>query len=142
MGERLLYPCTMGWAVLVATFGAQASTKRKKLFAAAVIALVVAYTWNSNVRMGHWRNPTLLFETDAQHWGRSAKVLHSKASELQARGDLHGALDSYLKSLEVFDDQAITDYCIARIYLNLGRLQEAYQRFDKIMKGHGIGLHD
>merc|ERR1711907_588799 len=79
---------------------------------------------------------------DAQHWGRSAKVLHSRASELQAKNDLHGALQYYLRSLEVFDDQAITDYCIARLYLNLGRVQDAYLRFEKILNGHGIGLHD
>jgi len=107
-----------------------------------IVPLLAVYVWNSNIRMGHWKNSQRLFETDAEHWGRSAKVLHSKASELQARDDLHGALSYYLKSLEVFDDQAITDYCIARILINLGRFQEAYARFDKILKGHGIGLHD
>ena len=153
------------------------------------------------------------------------KVLHAKASELQAKGDLVEALEHYqrrdqdgtkgseivlirledwlkildassskylntsrkihswvfVRSLDIFDDQAITDYCIARILINLGRfqewlplwvskkvlivtssilellvilryfllliptvhgLQEAYQRFDKILNGHGIGLHD
>merc|ERR1712167_330893 len=107
-----------------------------------LVALLAMYTWNSNVRLSHWRNTSTLFETDALHWGRSAKVLHSKASELQASGDLHGALDHYLRSLEVFDDQAITDYCIARILINLGRYEEAYSRFNKILTGHGIGLHD
>jgi len=105
-------------------------------------ALLPLYVWNSNARMRLWRNPSTLFETDALHWSRSAKVLHSKASELQARGDLQGALSHYLESLEVFDDQAITDYCIARILIHLGRLQEAYDRFNKILTGHGIGLHD
>merc|ERR1711920_218115 len=89
---------------------------------------------------GHWRNNQALFETDALYWGRSAKVLHAKASELQAKGDLQGALSHYLRSLEVFDDQAIMDYCIARILINLGRFEEAHTRFDKILNGHGIGL--
>merc|ERR1711879_503584 len=36
---------------------------------------------------------------------------------------------------------AITDYCIARIYIHLDRLKEAHARFDKILTGHGIGFH-
>ncbi|CAK0796734.1 unnamed protein product, partial [Prorocentrum cordatum] len=92
----------------------------------------VTYGWNSNVRMGHWRSPTTLFMTDALHWDRSVKVLHHKAAELQRRGDLHGALDFYMRSLAIFDDQAITDYCIARILINLDRFSEAYARFQKI----------
>merc|ERR1712232_68221 len=36
----------------------------------------------------------------------------------------------------------ITDYCIARILINLGRFEEAHTRFEKILNGHGIGLHD
>merc|ERR1712187_574197 len=50
--------------------------------------------------------------------------------------------DHFLRSLQVFDDQALTDYCIARIYIHLDRFQEAFQRFNKILTGHGIGLHD
>jgi len=149
VGERLLYPCTVGWAVLAASLGSRAcstaalrrSSVRGMLYAA-LLGLLGIYVWNSNVRMGHWRGASQLFETDAVHWSRSVKVVHSKASELQGRGDLHGALAGYLRSLEIFDDQAITDYCIARILINLGRYQEAYARFDKIMNGHGIGFHD
>merc|ERR1712146_668360 len=88
------------------------------------------------------RSTRTLFLTDGLHWSRSSKVLHAKGSELQAEGDLQGALDHYMRSLEVFDDQAITDYCIARILIHMDRFTEAYQRFEKILNGHGIGLHD
>lgn len=145
VGERLLYPCTVGSAMVIGALLKGAVGKGRILLPIRVAlgsTLLLIYIWNSNVRMSHWKNTTVLFTTDAQHWGRSAKVLHSQGSELQAKNDLEGALDSYLKSLEVFDDQAITDYCIARLYLNLNRVQEAYQRFDKILNGHGIGLHD
>lgn len=152
VGERLLYPCTVGWVVLVAALGSgagPATTARKppgssgrRPLLAAFCGLLGVYVWNSNVRMRHWRGASELFETDALHWSRSVKVVHSKASELQARGELQGALEHYLQSLRIFDDQAITDYCIARIYINLGRFQEAYARFEKILNGHGIGLHD
>ena len=30
-----------------------------------------------------------------------------------------------VRSLDIFDDQAITDYCIARILINLSRFQES-----------------
>jgi len=146
VGERLLYPCTVGWIALVAAIGARSGRGGRRacgaMAMAAAVSLLGVYSWNSSVRMRHWRSTGELFETDALHWSRSVKVMHSKASELQARDDLEGALTHYLKSLEIFDDQAITDYCIARILINLGRYQEAYTRFDKILTGHGIGFHD
>jgi len=74
--------------------------------------------------------------------GRSAKVLHQHAVELQSHDDLNAALDYYVRSLEIFDDQALTDYCIARILIELNRFEEARQRFVKILNGHGIGFHD
>ncbi|CAK9056434.1 unnamed protein product [Durusdinium trenchii] len=137
IGERLLYPLTAGWALLVAGWAARARVVR---WAAA--GLLAIYIINSNIRMSHWRSPAILFMKDAEHWHKSVKVLHAKASELQAKGQLPEALEYYQRSLDIFDDQAITDYCIARILINLGRLQEAYDRFDKILNGHGIGLHD
>mmetsp|Transcript_75277 Transcript_75277/g.243708 ORF Transcript_75277/g.243708 Transcript_75277/m.243708 type:complete len:732 (-) Transcript_75277:154-2349(-) len=144
IGERLLYPCTVGWSLMVASVGSRSSRRSplRGVIWGAFALLLCVYLWNSHVRMGHWTSTTKLFLTDAEHWSRSVKVVHSKASELQAKDDLHGALEYYLKSLAIFDDQAITDYCIARIYINLGRFDEARQRFDKILNGHGIGFHD
>lgn len=142
VGERLLYPSTLGWSLLVAAFTAGPRQKPRGTAWWVSVALLAVYVLNSNLRMGHWKNTKTLFETDALQWSRSSKVLHSKASELQAQGDLVGALESYLASLAVFDDQAITDYCIARIYIHLDNLEEASTRFDKILNGHGIGFHD
>ena len=48
----------------------------------------------------------------------------------------------WFRSTQIFDDQAITDYCIARILLHLDRVNEALAYFDKILNGHGIGFHD
>lgn len=148
VGERLLYPLTAGWALLVAGLGSRYAGSHHQVLRSArllritVVALLVVYIVNSNIRMTHWRSPDTLFLQDAKYWHRSVKVLHAKASELQATGDLPEALDYYQQSLNIFDDQAITDYCIARILINLGRFQEAYERFNKILTGHGIGLHD
>lgn len=145
VGERLLYPSSVGWVMLVISAlpppaTASACLRRSRCVGMAV--LLVLYIYNSNVRMWQWRHKAALFGADAKHWGRSSKVLHQYAVELQARHDLHGALDHYMRSLEVFDDQALTDYCIARILIHLERYHEAYQRFLKIINGHGIGFHD
>ena len=144
IGERLLYPLTAGWVLLVAGLGSRCSRAvLSSRFAWMVAAACLsAYVLNSNIRMSHWESPAVLFMKDSEHWNRSVKVLHAKASELQALGRLEEALDHYQQSLDIFDDQAITDYCIARILINLGRFSEAHQRFEKILNGHGIGLHD
>merc|ERR1712182_159478 len=87
-----------------------------------------------------WQSKDRLFATDAVHWSKSAKVLHQYAIVLQERGDLHSALWHYVKSEQIFDDQAITDYCIARILLHLDRVPEALAYFDKTLNGHGEQL--
>jgi hypothetical protein len=38
--------------------------------------------------------------------------------------------------------QAMSDYCVARIYLEKGQCSEALDVFNKINDGHGIGFHD
>ena len=143
IGERLLYPLTAGWSLVVGGLGSRCTSRPASSVAwTAAAACLAVYVINSNIRMSHWESPAVLFVKDAEHWDRSVKVLHAKASELQALGQLEEALDYYQKSLSIFDDQAITDYCIARILINLGRFPEAYRSFEKILNGHGIGLHD
>merc|ERR1712046_13120 len=40
----------------------------------------------------------------------------------------------------ILDDNALTDHCIAQIYIETGQYTEALQRFEKILKGHGVGF--
>eukprot|EP00927_Polykrikos_kofoidii_P073499 TRINITY_DN6952_c0_g1_i2.p1 TRINITY_DN6952_c0_g1~~TRINITY_DN6952_c0_g1_i2.p1 ORF type:complete len:739 (+),score=84.73 TRINITY_DN6952_c0_g1_i2:97-2313(+) len=144
VGERLLYTSSAGWALLVVSTlpppAAALAPVRRPRFVGLVVLLML-YIYNSSVRMWQWRSKATLFEGDAEHWGQSAKVLHHKAIELQERGDLHGALDYFKRSLEVFDDTALTDYCIARILLCFGLYDEALERFLKIQNGHRIGFY-
>eukprot|EP00931_Biecheleriopsis_adriatica_P094571 TRINITY_DN68201_c0_g1_i1.p1 TRINITY_DN68201_c0_g1~~TRINITY_DN68201_c0_g1_i1.p1 ORF type:complete len:240 (-),score=56.85 TRINITY_DN68201_c0_g1_i1:88-744(-) len=76
-----------------------------------------------------------------QSWHRSAKVTHTYASLLHGAGQLQGAIAFYNRSLQIFDDNAVTDYAIAQCLIRLGRYAEAATRFDKIMSGHFIGFH-
>lgn len=46
----------------------------------------------------------------------------------------------YNISLSLHDDNALTDYCIAQVYIETSRFELALPRFEKIMKGHGIGF--
>jgi len=149
IGERLLYPSTVGWSLLIVALASRSYTSKMprlrwqgRILSAMLVALCIVYTWNCHARMRLWLSKWELFGADAQHWGRSAKVLHQFAVELQAAGDLHRALDHYNRSLKIFDDQALTDYCIARILIHLDRFEEARSRFEKILQGHGIGFHD
>lgn len=91
-------------------------------------------------RMTHWRSKETLFEVDAKasKWQpRSAKILHQYAVLLQAKGESHHdeALSYYQKALDVFDDNAMSDYCMARIYLEKGDCHKGLQIFIKINNG-------
>merc|ERR1712196_574288 len=90
--------------------------------------------------MWQWRSRVALFEADMHTWHRSAKVTHHYASLFHGAGRFEEAIFYYNRSLQIHDDNAITDYPIARISMQLGRYEEAFNRFVKITNGHGIGL--
>ena len=73
-------------------------------------------------------------------WHRSAKVTHHYASLFHGAGRLEEALNHYDKALQIHDDNAVTDYCVARINMQLGRYGVAHKRFEKIAAGNGIGF--
>eukprot|EP00452_MALV-II_sp_L67-6_P000339 gene339-73_t len=165
VGERLLYPVTVGSclvldrlvqsAVSPASSGSKngreksvgtSSGKRLRSLVKYVKLVYLAYFMAvSYVRTSHWRSKDVLFEVDAKAsaWQpRSAKVLHQYAVFLQTQGKLDDALSYYQQALNVFDDNAMSDYCVARIYLEKNDCTKALQVFFKINDGHGIGFGD
>ena len=86
VGERLLYPCTVGFAFVVAGVGQRASLVRRwrgMLFFFLMLALLVAYVTNSSIRTWHWSTKNILFKKDVDAWPRSVKTLHQWATVLQ-----------------------------------------------------------
>ncbi|CAD7923986.1 unnamed protein product [Amoebophrya sp. A120] len=184
IGERLLYPITVGSCLLVvrllspenlaplllrriltATLGrglpqriANSGEGRRpvkptshvvghsvSVLCFAKVVYLVYFMYVAYIRTTHWRSKEVLFEKDAKasKWQpRSAKVLHQFAVLLQARGDHDLALDYYQKALDVFDDNAMSDYCMARIHLEKGDCESGLKIFIKINNGHGIGFGD
>ncbi|CAD7974731.1 unnamed protein product [Amoebophrya sp. A25] len=119
--------------------------RRVSLMQVLKILYLAYYMYVAYVRTTHWRNKETLFEQDAKasRWQpRSAKILHQYAVLLQAKGDHDRALEYYQKALNVFDDNAMSDYCMARIWLEKGDCQKGLQIFIKINDGHGIGFGD
>lgn len=172
VAERLLYPCTVGWSLLIAALFSPRLGRARRVpasgarprrparpprsggrscrshagravnfrFTFAVLVLCGLYGYRSLVRLWQWRSKAELFQADMRVWHRSSKVVHQYASVLHGSGHLGEALLFYNRSLEIFDDNALTDYCIAQILLQLGRFDEARTRFEKILGGHGIGF--
>ncbi|CAK0839267.1 unnamed protein product [Prorocentrum cordatum] len=56
---------------------------------------------------------------------RPLGVSHQYASVLHGQGRLEEALALYNRSIEIFDDSALTDYCMAKIYLQLNQDNQA-----------------
>ncbi|KAF4750706.1 hypothetical protein FOZ63_012475 [Perkinsus olseni] len=73
-------------------------------------------------------------------WPGSAKTLHQFATTLHRADRLEEARELYLASLAIFDDNALTDYCVAQIDIETNRFDEAHERFVKILNGNGIGF--
>ena len=134
IGERLLYISSIGWAVVVASL----MTSRKRCLIAIILLCLNFY--NCTHRVHIWRSRVSLFGEDAKHFSRSAKTLHQFATVLHKTGHLSEALQLYESSLSVFDDNALTDYCIAQIHAERDEFEKAYSRFVKIANGHGIGF--
>lgn len=142
VAERLLYPCTVGWSLLVAAVGSFfEGTKRPHLkMRSLAVVLALLYGYRAGVRTWQWRTKVSLYAGDFESWSRSAKVTHQFALCLHGGGQWERAIVQYQRSLDMHDDNALTDYGIAQCLLQLGRYPEAGQRFEKILKGHGIGI--
>ena len=91
----------------------------------ATAALLAVYFVNSNIRTWHWSSRYVLFKVDMEKWPRSVKTQHQWATVLHKDNRLEEALVHYRNSLEIFDDNALTDYCIASIMIELNRFEEA-----------------
>merc|ERR1711972_135887 len=90
--------------------------------------------------MGQWRSSESLYAADATAWPRSVKTRHQYGTVLHAQGRYAEALQEYEASLALLDDNALTDFSIAQIFVETGRYDEALSRFGKILRGHFIGF--
>merc|ERR1711957_1118322 len=59
---------------------------------------------------------------------------------LHREGRFDDALGHFSAALEVYPDSALTEYCIAQIYIETGRAEEAKKRFDHIFAGNALGF--
>jgi len=167
VGERLLYPSTVGFAMLVADLGeglqrgarrcggqhrgggggpaTRAGSRRRggggrRWPVALAVALLCVYAWRCGHRVLQWRSSEALYAADAAAWPRSVKTRHQLGTVYHAQGRHSEALAHYNASLAVLDDNALTDHCIAQVYIETGRYGEALERFQKIFRGHLVGF--
>eukprot|EP00919_Chromeraceae_sp_WS-2016_P065568 GHVR01155058.1.p1 GENE.GHVR01155058.1~~GHVR01155058.1.p1 ORF type:complete len:385 (-),score=71.52 GHVR01155058.1:84-1238(-) len=143
IGERLLYPSTIGISILIGCLGHWHSTlhsKRPYRLKILIILLLVLYSYLSILRVDDWKSRDSLYLSDSRKYSGSAKVMHTVGSVHHSRGEYLIALQWYERSLSVFDDNALTDYCIAHVYISLRHINKAYERFNKIIRGHWNGF--
>ncbi|CAD7937890.1 unnamed protein product [Amoebophrya sp. A25] len=106
----------------------------------ACLGWLTIFVVNCTLRVGHWQNREVLFEVDTAAWPRSLKSHHQLGTVYHRENRWEEALHHYNMSLSLHDDNALTDYCIAQIYIETSRFELAIPRFEKIMQGHGIGF--
>mmetsp|Transcript_73287 Transcript_73287/g.238425 ORF Transcript_73287/g.238425 Transcript_73287/m.238425 type:complete len:675 (+) Transcript_73287:115-2139(+) len=151
VGERLLYPSTVGAALAAAALGeaAEGRSRRQRrdgggLAGAAArwlgSALVLVYLHGCTLRVWQWRSSEALYEADAIAWPTSVKTQHQVGTVYHAQNRLDEALQHYNASLLILDDNALTDHCVAQIFIETGRFAMAAERFEKIFRGHGVGF--
>jgi Flp pilus assembly protein TadD len=143
VGERLLYPVTVGYVLLLAiTASVVKKTWKKSLTFSTLVVLCAAYGKLSSDRLMVWQSKFVLYKVDADAWPRSAKTLHQWGATLLGAGQLDEAEILLRQSLRVFDDNALTDYLIAQIYMEKGDYNTAWSIHAKVADGHGIGFTD
>jgi len=154
IGERLLYPSTVGFTMAISTLGhnlegcghnATAKRAHRKSYVryfptAAGLLLLAVYCLRCGVRVWQWRSSEALFAADAAAWPGSVKTRHQLGTVYHAQDRYDEALREYHASLVVLDDNALTDHCIAQIYIQTGQYSKALEQFQKITSGHLVGF--
>lgn len=151
VGERLLYPSTVGASIAVAALGyglersgsedqSRSRSGHRRLPLLLGHAFLLFYVWRCGIRVWQWHSSEALYAADAAAWPGSVKTRHQLGTVFHAEGRYAEALVEFEASLAILDDNALTDQCVAQIYIETGRYAEAVKRFEKILSGHGVGF--
>lgn len=142
VGERLLYPSTVGSVLVMSSLGHTIEGRRGRSWWLRVpgLVLLLVYMRDCHFRVWQWRSSEALFEADAKAWPNSVKTRHQVATVYHARNLYAEALENYNASLQVLNDNALTDFCIAQIYIETGQFPAAMERFEIISRGHFVGF--
>lgn len=140
IGERLLYPCTVGGVIAIAALGQNLEKRRRSWPTRLGGVLLAIYVWRCGERVWQWRSSEALYMADALSWPNSVKTRHQLGTVFHQQGRYDEALREFNVSLMILDDNALTDHCIGQIYIETGRYKLALERFEKIMRGHGVGF--
>lgn len=135
VGERLLYPVTFGLALLLIV------SEFSKIIKVGFYIILPVYCVLAYQRVSVWSSKFSLYSTDAVAWPRSCKTLHQYGAML-LNSDKESALAVLERSLEIFDDNALTDYLISQIFIEKKDFIAAIGVHNKIANGHGIGFTD
>lgn len=144
VGERLLYPCNVGAVMVLASIGSDSSRTRQRarpsLKAVLGAGLLVLFAHRCRVRVYQWSNQERLFAADAVSYPFSTKAQHQIGTILHRLSRFDEALAHFNASLKIFSQSALTEYCVAQIYIETGRPAEALAMFERILSGHGMGF--
>lgn len=152
VGERLLYPSTVGAVLVMASLAeaadqapskgvlAQRSSRKRLSLSVMGHLLLALYCWRCGARVWQWRSSEALYVADAVAWPRSVKTRHQVGTVYHAQSRYTEALENYNASLMILDDNALTDHCIAQLFIETGRYRDALERFEKVFRGHGVGF--
>lgn len=82
VGERLLYPCNVGAAVLLAAVGTwfDRSNSRSRWLLIPMVGVLMTFTCLGALRTYQWSSRELLFGTDAENYPQSTKNRHQFGS--------------------------------------------------------------
>jgi len=104
------------------------------------LALLCVFIHRCGLRVSQWSDRESLFGPDAASYPRSTKARHQFGTVLHRLNRFDEALVHFDAALDLYKDNALTEYCIAQIFIETGRSQEALRRFETIFGGHALGF--
>lgn len=130
-----LYLSTVGWCVLVATWGAQRDRSIKSWHRGICYGLLAVYLVFSMLRIQQWSSETLFMADGKAHPG-TASAMRAYAAKLRTNGELDEALANYGHSLLLEGGNANSmihaQYVIAQLYLTRSQFDLAYVQFQEM----------
>ena len=142
VGERLLYPCNVGLALVVATtWGRERAASRQRWRPKLCLGLLLAaFVYLCGVRVFQWSSRDQLFGPDATAYPKSTKARHQYGTVLHRQGRFDEALVHFDAALQIFPDSALTEYCMSQILIETNRAEEAKSHLEHIFGGHALGF--
>ena len=120
--EHWLYLPFTGVAIALASFFDWAFQKNKSTTLAVLFVVLLGYTAKSMMRNSQWADAVTFYKNEIKQNKNSARMYNNLAMVYSTKGNYNGAIQNYIKAIQLYDVYPQTHHNLAQAYLKSNQI--------------------